>query len=261
MIRGEYWIVDGDVQFADGDIGDYTHEGLAIEHVFSQWSDTIYSLAQDYEIEFEEDGHYDGVNTEQISELINEILEVIKNTQQGNPDAILMQQMGIDQDAYTVISGYGNAMEYVMKNEGWIAVRGDSVDLFGFDNQKKQSLINGLYEIFEQEGIDVNDPEENEVEFQISDHKTNKYYYVSLEDILNPQPTVRPQQPINTKGDRRFSWTQPDQEENKYSKPIESKPNPTNTAAKNYGIIGPGQQLWRGTSESVGSFKNWLSRQ
>lgn len=32
-IRGEYWIVDGSVNYADGDVGDTNHEGYALDHL------------------------------------------------------------------------------------------------------------------------------------------------------------------------------------------------------------------------------------
>jgi hypothetical protein len=256
MIRGEYWIVDGDVDFADGDVGDYNHEMIATQHVFSQWSDAIANVAEEFGIETDFEG-YDGIDCEAISNVINEILEVLKESYGDNCDSVLMQQLGIDQDAYLVICGHGDAKDYVMIHEGWIALRSTNVDLYGYDESKKKSLISGIEEILYQEGIEP-EQEEEDLEFQISDHKTNKYYYLTYEEIKNPQPTMRTQQPINTKGDRRFNPTWRDQEENKYSTPVPSKQKPINAAAQKQGIIGPGQQLWRGTSESVGKFKRWL---
>ena len=35
-IKGEYWIYDGNVDFADGDVGDYNHESIAMSHVFNK---------------------------------------------------------------------------------------------------------------------------------------------------------------------------------------------------------------------------------
>ena len=35
-LRGEWWIIDGNASFADGDIGDYNHEAVAIEYAQSQ---------------------------------------------------------------------------------------------------------------------------------------------------------------------------------------------------------------------------------
>lgn len=255
MIRGEYWIVDGSVDFADGDVGDFNHEAIANQHVFSQWSDSVASVAEEYGIETDFDG-FEGVDQEAVSNAINEILDVLRETHGDNCDTILMQELGVDQPAYLVLCGFENAYNYVMTYEGWIALRGTSVDLFGYDDRKRKSLINGIEEIVYQEGVD--EQEAMELEFNITDHKTNKYYYITYEEITNPQPTMRIQEPINTKGDRRFTVISRDQEENKYSVQSKSNPKPINIAAQKQGLIGPGQQLWRGTSESVGKFKRWL---
>lgn len=256
MIRGEYWIVDGSVDFADGDVGDFNHESIATQHVFSKWADSVANIAEEYGIETDFDGH-DGVDCYAVSDAIEEILEVLRETHGDNCDTVLMQELGIDQPAYLVISGYNNAAyDYVMMYEGWIALRGTNVDLYGYDQKKSKSLFDGIEEIVYEEGIDQR--EAQELEFQISDHKTNKYYYITYEEITNPQPAMKMQQPVNTKGDRRFTATSRDEEENKYSIHSKSKPKPINLAAQQQGIITPGQQLWRGTSESVGKFKRWL---
>lgn len=260
MIRGEYWIVDGEPQFADGDVGDYNHEALAIEHVFGTWSEDVSNLAEEYGIESEDDDYYgyEGIDPEKVTEKINQILEILQE-QHSEEDAngILMKQLNINEPAYLVICGFGSAFEYVMMYEGWIAVRGTNADLYGYDEAKRKSLADGIESVFYEEGIP---PEQiEEIEIQVSDHKTGNNFYATLEDLKQPQVVVRPQQqPVNTKGDRRFAWTYPDPEENKYSKPVPSTPNPTNAAAQKQKIIGPGQDLWRGTSESVGKFKKWF---
>ena len=71
MIRGEYWIVDGSVEFADGDVGDYNHEAIATNHVFQQWASSVQKIAEEYEIETEFET-YGELNTEAVSEAIQE---------------------------------------------------------------------------------------------------------------------------------------------------------------------------------------------
>ena len=147
MIKGEYWIIDGDVDFADGDVGDYNHEALAIDHVFRSWSDNVASVAEEYGIEtdFNSDDYAD---TESITNTINEILEIIQEDHnEEDSNTILMQQLGITEPAYLVICGFGDARDYVMQYEGWIALRGNSSDLYGFDAEKRKSLAEGVEQI------------------------------------------------------------------------------------------------------------------
>ena len=46
-IRGEYWIQDGRVDFADGDTGDKNHEMIAVNHVCSEHIEKIYDCAEE----------------------------------------------------------------------------------------------------------------------------------------------------------------------------------------------------------------------
>ena len=242
MIRGEYWIVDGSVDFADGDIGDFNHEALAVQSVFSQFSDEIISLAQDLDIECENFYDYDEL-TESISNLLSEIQKKIS-------DEEIMQKIGANKDAYLILCGQGDARAYVMKNDGWIAVRSNNIELYGYDDKKRRSLLNGLENILDQEGIEEENDEE--LEFSLHDFKTNKAYYFSLNDIKNP--TARPESPIMTKGDRRFFAPVNSKYQNK------SVQNPWNKEAQKAKIIPPGHELWRNTSEGIimKKFSEWL---
>ena len=267
MIRGEYCIVDGSVEFADGDVGDYNHEAIATNHVFQQWASSVQKIAEEYEIETEFET-YGELNTEAVSEAIQEILEILEqNNSEEQSNQILMNQLGIDQEAYLVLCGFGEAQTYVMKNEGWIAVRGENVDLYGYDRNKMQSLSSGIYEILESEGIEYEEIEQNdEYELAINDFKSGKSFYVTLMQLREPEPTLRPQQWISNKGDSRHALgTLPDEGENKYSygmynqniKPNVNKPNPWKDAAVKNKIMQPNQDMWRLNSES---FKQWFTR-
>ena len=53
-IRGEYWIEDGYVNFADGDIGDANHEMIAVSAICHQYKSSIENLADELDIEYDE---------------------------------------------------------------------------------------------------------------------------------------------------------------------------------------------------------------
>ena len=38
-LAGEWWVIDGDAAFADGDTGDINHEGMVADHVRRQYAD------------------------------------------------------------------------------------------------------------------------------------------------------------------------------------------------------------------------------
>ena len=142
---------------------------------------------------------------------------------------------------------------------------GTSADLYDFDKEKRENLLNGIEEILYSEGIEEEEFVSEGHEIDVTDHKTKQTFYFSIDDLRQSLNPVRPtQQPINTKGDSRFSMGMiPDEEENKYSSNLYNpyvrsplpKTNPWDDEAKKLKITN--NQLWRGTSESV-SFKSWF---
>lgn len=76
-IRGEYWITDGYVDFADGDVGDMNHEGKAIQYVASKHVEDVVNIASDLGIELDHrrNEEYPAGDIEQIREKIIAAIE------------------------------------------------------------------------------------------------------------------------------------------------------------------------------------------
>lgn len=250
MIKGEYWINDGSVDYADGDVGDYNHEYIAQAHVINQYAENIIDLADELKLDYEIN-QYDH-NPEEISNVLSQIYNHLEDETDHHPDGYISNHIGANQETMRILFGRGDARFYVQKFEGWIAVRGMNIELFGYNEQKRKSLINGLNEIFHQEGIDDDIPAE-EIEFSLYDHKTNRSTNLTLADIENKN-IFRPQQLPTSKGHNKFQITSPDKTEN-IPNNNKSVPNKTNLAAQKAGITTG--QLWRGTSESI-DFKSWF---
>lgn len=246
MINGEYWINDGSVEYADGDIGDSNHESIAYDHIIHLISDDIISIAEDLDIDVSEVDQFNGVDSEALGMVIYNILEIYEQKLNDQQAFIaLAKEANTTVEVLNIVLGRGDCRFYVMKYEGWIAVRGTNIELFGYDENKRLSLLNGLEEIFYQENGE--EPEESDEDFWLYDHKTNKNFSISLDDIKNP---IKPRPQFNpTSGpvDRRFNYTAPDTVENMpKTTPLQPLP-PQNKI--------PGHQSWRGTSES---FREWF---
>jgi hypothetical protein len=142
---------------------------------------------------------------------------------------MVQKECNIDIETLKIItSNNSDPRLYVMKRENWIAVRNNNIELYSLDQKKLKELGSGLDDIVEQEfmGDDIND---EELEFNLYDHKNNKSIYLTLQDIKE-KSAFRPQ-------------TAPQTTYNRLALPA--------AKGKMYG-----RELWRGTSES---FKNWLS--
>jgi hypothetical protein len=248
-IRGEYWY-DGDMlHYADGDIGDQNHEGIAVEHVVSMYVDEIAELAEELELDFEGISNYDQVYTEDVYSLIQSISEKLQESMsEQEADKYIMNQIGADEETYLILLGFGDPRLYAMKRLNWIAVRSNNVEVYGYDIQKQKEVADALNEIMDVEhGGQQVDPQQ--VEVSLYDHKTNRGWYASLAELSEQNVGFRTNQPITSTYNKQF-FTSQDREENRYAQPQKSKINPWNTAAKDAGL---GSELWRGTSESVRS--------
>jgi hypothetical protein len=250
-IQGEYWVVEGEVDFADGDIGDRNHEMIATDHIFNAYADAISDLAQELEIDAKEINRYGEVDTEALTLVLGEIHEKLSETMiPAQVDQYIMQNIQCDRDVYLILFGHGDAREYVINHLSWIAIRSNNVELYGYDNNRQKEIAEAVHEIlYEESGDEVEDP--SRVDLTIEDWKTGKTWYATLEDLEQPQVQPRPAQAPTSTYNRQF-FTRQDPEENRYQKPAPGKINPWNTAAQK---AGTGSELWRGTSES---FKAWI---
>lgn len=254
-IRGEYWIIDGHVDFADGDIGDKNHEAIANDYIFNHFSTNVSNLAEELGIEDDTES-YGEVDPEKVTTILNNIIELLmtdKGMNEQGANAYVMKELQADQEAFVILMGGGDPRFYVIKHWGWIAVRSNNVEIFGYDTSRQKQIAEGIRDILYEEG----GHEEPEIEVAIYDFKTGKSWYASLAELEQPHVTPNVNQQVTTTYNKSFyHGTNPkDEEENKYATQAKSGVNQLNQAAQKQGMVGPGQQLWRGTSES---FRSWL---
>lgn len=249
-IRGEYWIVDGRVDFADGDVGDQNHEMVALNSVASEHLTAIHNCATDMGLE----------RVPSIASMEDEplqsaqsLLELVEEKLFSTPDPnnenlplhrdqnavrnVLAKKCGIDMETLALIMQDKTSVDprlYVMKRGGWIAVRDNNAELFGYDQKKRKELADGLDEILEQEGIE--EPDE-EVEVSVYDHKTKRSFDLTLADLRGESP-MRPQTLPNTT----------------YNKPLFVPPEKTGAMPRS---MDARTRSMLQTSESVG-FREWL---
>ena len=164
-IKGEYWIQNGHVEFADGDVGDYNHEGIAIQAFYADFSNDIIELAKELKIKIDKSHlkYEDEIDTEFLQSMLHQIEEHLTDEMIPNPKQVIKNKLNLDPDAFSVMFGSSYASSYMMKKEGWIAVRGHNAELYGYDEQKRNSLLRGIEEILDNEGIPEGDDDEIDI--------------------------------------------------------------------------------------------------
>lgn len=285
QIRGEWWITDNEVSYADGDIGDVNHEFMALQYVVGNFVDDITNALEelgldpsDYRL-----NRYDEPDFEAVQNAMERGVEVLmygldfddsepsmddtsvqqQKMTEEQAEQKMMEMIGCNPEAFAILRGNGDASVYVMQHEGWIAVRENNAELFGWNQHSKANLASGIAEILSQESARRIRPDR--VEIWIYDHATKRSWTMTLAQLEEPEHQMPNPTGFQTGvylNDPFFNLYHPkDAGENLYSNPVKSATNKWNAAAKRAKIIGPGQDLWRGTSENfVPTFWEWLDK-
>ena len=184
-IRGEYWILeDGDVDYADGDVGDITHEGVVIQSLIWEilsnfdvyedkpsWDDNVKKKIFDkilddseeeereqLEREYDEEGYYDDIILRKLKEMDNQAEQKID-----------------------VINDRVDARIYGMKYWGWKTVRGHYVESWQMSPQDMKVIAIGLKTIAYEENFNAAIPPD--AEFSISAFNNNQSYDVTIREL------------------------------------------------------------------------------
>lgn len=113
ITNGEFWIIDGSVTYADGDIGDYNHEMVAVEAILSN-----------YDIE-----DYDEFDRMSLDELVE-------------------RGMGQEEIDAVDFNGRGDARAYAIKHFGWKRLLGREIETYTLTESDLDDIANGLYDAY-----------------------------------------------------------------------------------------------------------------
>ena len=150
-VRGEFWLQEsGGALYADGDTGDYNHEGYVIEYVRNQM------------MEGDEDWEEwkDRTAKEKFAEKMDEaggIPEQQHSLQiqfDDNPEEFLFEELrekGISDEDYSIAEGFGDAREYAMKKWGWKRVEGNNIETWTLTPEDLQIISSGLWDAYDEE--------------------------------------------------------------------------------------------------------------
>jgi hypothetical protein len=169
MIRGEYWLVDGDPRFADGAVGDADHSILALQEIRSVilsefgWDGDIEALC-DTDVFLEELEETFG--TKEKEEVARRLAEECTNPE-------LAQQL------LPAAFEQKDAREAAIRHLGWKWVKRNWVGTYKLAPADRQQIARGIDQIMDEEGIEPGP--EDEIEVRIL--STGKSLFLSMEDL------------------------------------------------------------------------------
>lgn len=178
-IRGEYWIINGDVAFADGDVGDVNHEGYAIDHARREILD-----------HFNMDSDDEFIGDQELAERVVEALHeqgVQCDTVNWFAAAYAhLKQSGADERTLETLKCAGNrgadAREIAMRYWGWKWCRKNNVSTWNFTTVDRHSIVGGVNEIISQE---MHDDGENwdEMVLSIGVSSNHSHFEMTLAEL------------------------------------------------------------------------------
>lgn len=170
-IRGEWWIIDGNPIFADGDTGDESHATLVVDAVRSRISDNqdwnafcnnICFLEYQRQLQ-EAKTPKDKQDIEDRSRNYNDLSEFL---------APALKRTGLSDEEISIAEGQTHRIDvnkYGMKNFGWKAIRGNHIDTWTLTKEDLGKIAEAIYE------INNDEPPDNE-EFWINVLSNGAWY-------------------------------------------------------------------------------------
>lgn len=180
QITGEYWLDGTTPLYADGNVGDWTHEGMVMDYVRREIADSLGM----YEFTNDEYVDWDGFYRELMSR------------HDDDEDAMLkeLQEEGVTDEQWAVANDMADAREYGMRVLGYHRVQAHSVETHAMTPSKLREIGNGLLEIAEQEGMPEGIENDPNWTFHVSVYSTGQSYNLTIgEMIRGTTQSINPQ--------------------------------------------------------------------
>ena len=152
-LAGEWWIIDGDVMFADGDVGEVNHEGMVVDHIKRQYADDRFDRGEYVD--------WDAFEASLLAQkVIDAGLDLASLDDRSKYNLILeaLTELGMTQDEISIVrESHSNIdpRDWGLKHLGWKRVKGRSVDTWTLTAGDLASIARGLGEAY----ADVEEPE------------------------------------------------------------------------------------------------------
>ena len=156
-MNGEWWIVGGSAMFADGDVGDFNHEGYVIQSVSQEIAETVDSMG------LADVRNPECVDIEKVlADVGGALVAEMVRSGKGLPDEdevevginYLISEGIATEEAISTARGIGDARLYGMKHLGWKRVKGNNVETWHLTASDLSDIASGLGEILTSEDGD-----------------------------------------------------------------------------------------------------------
>lgn len=198
-VKGEYWITDNGVDFADGDVGDTNHEMHAVRHAAQHILDLF---AADSDEEFYDENMFRDAIIKSLNE-DDEEGKADKHNWEKLAENYLKAHVPADKldqtlEEFETARGQGDARDTAVKHWGWVWVRGNHASTWTLTKDDMKNIADGYSEIAEQEGLEELEGYEGLENMEISIHvgSTGRRVTMTLGELESGRtPSVDPTWP------------------------------------------------------------------
>lgn len=174
IASGEWWIQeDGFAMFADGDIGDQNHAGMALGTILAQ-----------HDIDPEDPNVPEIIAMEPLSKEAKKYLK----------------KHGVPKNVIEYLDG-GDPREYMIEHNGWIRLVGTNAELWEFDEPTLDSLRGGIWEAWDGDAWGDIDPEELDFDVTIEEAKTRRTFDVPFKALMEDRMDVESLKRLGAEGE------------------------------------------------------------
>ena len=131
QLRGEWWIIDGQAQFADADTGELGHDAYVIQSIIAEHSDEIMEAL--------------GLNSQ----------EDVFDYQLFDPTIVDKEKLHLLGFSDEEITGLKYPREYGMEKLGWKRVAGPNIETQTLSSADLKDIANGLYDAYDEEATNA----------------------------------------------------------------------------------------------------------
>jgi hypothetical protein len=167
-LRGEWWIMDGQVEFADGDVSDADHMTHVLDHVSGQFLDALREHVEFRQLVWELRWLEDSYDLPQLCETINNWADAemtagrLTEEQVENIYTVVCEKIGWDEEKFELLIGHSvegekDPRNYAIKHLGWIKVAKNTVACWVLDFSTLKRISNGFDSILEEETLNSAD--------------------------------------------------------------------------------------------------------
>lgn len=156
MLRGEWWLIDSSLTFADGDIGDQNHEGVVFDYLYDEFRELLIAaglmdLAQQLTRESEptrlRTEICDWADSDQRRKLLT-------NEETDDVYAYICSKLQWPRERMTLLtSNDADLRHYGICTLGWTRIAANRVQTWRLDEQKLRTIVQALEEIADEEAI------------------------------------------------------------------------------------------------------------